>query len=252
MRKKIVAGNWKMNMGMNEGAALAKAINDHFTASPLRGKEVVLCTPFIHLGVVSALVTAGGISVGAQNCNDHKSGAFTGEISAAMISSTGASNVIIGHSERRSLYGEDDSLLAAKTKIALENGLRVIFCCGEILPEREQNLHFDVVKRQLELGLFILPEAEFKKCIIAYEPVWAIGTGVTASPAQAQEMHRFIREQVAKKFGPGVADDTTILYGGSCKASNAAELFANPDVDGGLIGGASLVSEEFCNIVKAL
>jgi len=252
MRKKIVAGNWKMNMGMNEGAVLATAINDHFTALPLTGKEVVLCTPFIHLGVVSALVTARGITVGAQNCNDHKSGAYTGEISAAMISSTGASNVIIGHSERRSLYGEDDSLLAAKTKIALENGLRVIFCCGELLPEREQNLHFEVVKRQLEQGLFILPEDEFKKCIIAYEPVWAIGTGVTASPAQAQEMHRFIREQVAKHYGSNVADDTTILYGGSCKASNAAELFANPDVDGGLIGGASLVSEEFCNIVKAL
>jgi len=252
MRKKIVAGNWKMNMGMNEGTALATAINDHYTASPLTGKEVVLCTPFIHLGVVAALVTARGLSVGAQNCNDHKSGAFTGEISAAMISSTGASNVIIGHSERRSLYGEDDSLLAAKTKIALENGLRVIFCCGEILPEREQNLHFDVVKRQLEKGLFILPEAEFRKCIIAYEPVWAIGTGVTASPAQAQEMHKFIREQVAKHYGPDIADDMTILYGGSCKASNAAELFANPDVDGGLIGGASLVSEEFCNIVKAL
>jgi triosephosphate isomerase len=169
-----------------------------------------------------------------------------------MIRSTGASNVIIGHSERRSYYGEDDSLLAAKTTVALENGLRVIFCCGEILPEREQNIHFDVVKRQLEQGLFILPEDEFKKCIIAYEPVWAIGTGVTASPAQAQEMHRFIREQVAKRYGNHVANETTILYGGSCKASNAAELFANPDVDGGLIGGASLVSEEFCNIVKAL
>jgi len=252
MRKKIVAGNWKMNMGMNEGTALGKAINDHFAASPLKDKEVVLCTPFIHLGLVSALLTTKGISVGAQNCNDHKSGAFTGEISAAMIRSTGATNVIIGHSERRSLYGEDDSLLATKTTMALENGLRVIFCCGEILPEREQNLHFDVVKRQLEKGLFILPVEEFKKCIIAYEPVWAIGTGVTASPAQAQEMHRFIREQVAKQYGTDVADETTILYGGSCKASNAAELFANPDVDGGLIGGASLVSEEFCNIVKAL
>jgi triosephosphate isomerase len=252
MRKKIVAGNWKMNMSMNEGTALAMAINDQFNASPLKEKEVVLCTPFIHLGAVAALVNARGLSVGAQNCNDHKSGAYTGEISAAMIRSTGASNVIIGHSERRSYYGEDDSLLAAKTTVALENGLRVIFCCGEILPEREQNIHFDVVKRQLEQGLFILPEDEFKKCIIAYEPVWAIGTGVTASPAQAQEMHRFIREQVAKRYGNHVANETTILYGGSCKASNAAELFANPDVDGGLIGGASLVSEEFCNIVKAL
>ena len=252
MRKKIVAGNWKMNMDMKEGAALATAINGHFNASPLKGKEVVLCTPFIHLGIVSALVNAPGVSVGAQNCNDHKSGAYTGEISAAMIRSTGAENVIIGHSERRSYYGENDSLLAAKTAEALRNGLRVIFCCGEILPEREHNIHFDVVKRQLEIGLFILSEDDFKKCVIAYEPVWAIGTGVTASPAQAQEMHRFIREQVAKHYGPDVAGDTTILYGGSCKASNAAELFANADVDGGLIGGASLVSEEFCNIVKAL
>jgi triosephosphate isomerase len=160
--------------------------------------------------------------------------------------------VIIGHSERRTYYGEDDTLLAAKTLEALRNGLRVIFCCGEVLAEREQQIHFTVVKRQLEKGLFTLPVDEFRKCVIAYEPVWAIGTGVTATPAQAQEMHGYIRGIVAGKYGPEVADDTTILYGGSCKASNAAELFGNTDVDGGLIGGASLVSEEFCNIVKAL
>jgi len=241
-----------MNMDLNEGIALATAINGHFQDHHLKDKEVILCTPFIHLSAVSRLISAQGLTAGAQNCNEHKSGAFTGETSAAMIKSTGASSVIIGHSERRTYYGEDDALLASKTLEALRNGLRVIFCCGEVLAEREQQVHFTVVKRQLEKGLFSLPVDEFRKCVIAYEPVWAIGTGVTASPAQAQEMHRYIRDIIAGKYGREVADDTTILYGGSCKASNAAELFANPDVDGGLIGGASLVSEEFCNIVKAL
>lgn len=252
MRKKIVAGNWKMNMELGEGVALATGLNKYFMAEPLKGREVIICTPFIHLGIVSALLNAPGLTVGAQNCNDHKSGAYTGEISAAMIRSTGASSVIIGHSERRSYYGEDDALLAAKTAEALRNGLMAIFCCGEVLSEREGGIHFEVVKRQLEKGLFILSEEDFRKCIIAYEPVWAIGTGVTASPAQAQEMHHFIRGLVNRRYGNDVAEETTILYGGSCKASNAAELFANPDVDGGLIGGASLVQEEFCKIVKAL
>jgi len=252
MRKKIVAGNWKMNMELSEGVALATAINSYFKDHPLNDKEVILCTPFIHLGTVSSLLTAKGLTAGAQNCNDHKSGAFTGEISAAMIRSTGAASVIIGHSERRSYYGEDDALLAAKTVEALRNGLRVIFCCGEVLPEREKNNHFEVVRRQLDKGLFTLPVEEFRKCVIAYEPVWAIGTGVTATPAQAQEMHHFIRDIIKKQYGHDVASDTTILYGGSCKASNAAELFANPDVDGGLIGGASLAKDEFCSIVNAL
>jgi triosephosphate isomerase len=252
MRKKIVAGNWKMNMELSEGVALATGINKYFISEPLKEKEVILCTPFIHLGIVSTLLNAPGVTTGAQNCSEHKSGAYTGEVSAAMIRSTGASSVIIGHSERRSYYHEDDLLLAAKTAEALRNSLQVIFCCGEVLSEREENNHFAIVKRQLEKGLFVLPEEEFRKCIIAYEPVWAIGTGVTATPAQAQEMHKFIRELVAGHYGKKVADDTTILYGGSCKASNAAELFANPDVDGGLIGGASLSREEFCNIVNAL
>jgi len=252
MRKKIVAGNWKMNMDLNEGVALAESLNNHFIANPLKDREVILCTPFIHLAPVSRILTAPGVGSGAQNCNDHKSGAYTGEVSAAMIKSTGAGSVIIGHSERRTYYGETDELLAEKTVEAMRNGLRVIFCCGEVLSEREGNIHFDVVRRQLEKGLFGLSEADFRRCIIAYEPVWAIGTGVTASPAQAQEMHAFIRELVEKRYGKDVAEDTTVLYGGSCKASNAAELFANPDVDGGLIGGASLVKEEFCSIVNAL
>jgi triosephosphate isomerase (TIM) len=252
MRKKIVAGNWKMNLELSEGVALATAINNYFKDHPLKDKEVILCTPFIHLGAVSPMLDAKGVSAGAQNCNDHKSGAFTGEISAAMIRSTGASSVIIGHSERRSYFGEDDALLAAKTAEALRNGLRVIFCCGEVLAEREKNNHFEVVKRQLDKGLFTLTIEDFRKCVIAYEPVWAIGTGVTATPAQAQEMHHFIREIIKNHYGQEAASDTTILYGGSCKASNAAELFANPDVDGGLIGGASLAKDEFCSIVNAL
>lgn len=253
MRKKIVAGNWKMNMGLSEGVALANEINNHFLANPLpNNKEVILCTPFIHLNAVSSLLSASGLSTGAQNCSDHKSGAYTGEVSAAMIRSTGATDVILGHSERRTYYGEDDALLASKTTEALRNGLRVIFCCGEVLAEREKGIHFDVVKKQLEKGLFMLDTDDFRKCVIAYEPVWAIGTGVTASPAQAQEMHHIIRSAVAKHYGQETAGNTTILYGGSCKASNAAELFANPDVDGGLIGGASLVREEFCSIVNAL
>ena len=252
MRKKIVAGNWKMNMDLSEGIALATDINKQYKATPLEGKEVIICPPFIHLAMVSCMVNAPGLSAGAQNCNDHKSGAYTGEISASMIRSTGATNVIIGHSERRTYYGEGDTLLAAKTAEALKNDLRVIFCCGEVLAEREKNNHFSVVQSQLENGLFVLPEEDFRKCIIAYEPVWAIGTGVTASPDQAQEMHHFIRDIVRKKYGSEVAEDTTILYGGSCKASNAAELFSKPDVDGGLIGGASLVKEEFCSIVSAL
>ncbi len=252
MRKKIVAGNWKMNMDMNEGVALAIAINNQFIATPLKDKEVILCTPFIHLNTVCSVIKASGVSVGAQNCNDHKSGAYTGEVSASMIRSTGAASVIIGHSERRTYYGEGDSLLASKTAEALRNNLRVIFCCGEILPEREKNIHFDVVKRQLEEGLFVLSEEDFRKCVIAYEPVWAIGTGVTATPAQAQEMHHFIRSLVEKHYNKTVASETTILYGGSCKASNAAELFTNADVDGGLIGGASLQKDEFCSIIDAL
>jgi triosephosphate isomerase (TIM) len=252
MRKKIVAGNWKMNMDYNEGIELASGINSYFIENPLNVNEVILCTPFIHLHGVASLLKARNVSAGAQNCNDHKSGAYTGEVSAAMIKSTGASYIIIGHSERRTIYKEDDALLATKTNEALRNELKVIFCCGEVLAEREKNIHFDIVKRQLDSGVFTLTEEDFQNIVIAYEPVWAIGTGVTATPAQAQEMHHYIRSLIEKRYGKKVAENTTILYGGSCKASNAEELFANPDVDGGLIGGASLTKDEFCKIVKAL
>ncbi|NMC41964.1 MAG: triose-phosphate isomerase [Bacteroidales bacterium] len=251
MRKKIVAGNWKMNMDYSQGLTLAEGIRDYFTNKP-PVCEVVICSPFIHLASLQNLLKGSMIKYGAQNCHQEESGAYTGEISAAMIKSTGATYVIIGHSERRTYFGEDDSILNRKTRTALANGLKVIFCCGEVLAEREKEIHFEVVKRQLTDGLFNLTEEQMKNIVIAYEPVWAIGTGLTASPGQAQEMHRFIRENLAGRYGNKIAGDTTILYGGSCKASNAAELFSMPDVDGGLIGGASLKKDEFCAIAEAV
>jgi len=252
MRKKIVAGNWKMNMSLSEGLTLAGSINKYFLDHPSKRAEAVLCTPFIHLAGVSEILKNSKVTLGAQNCASEPSGAFTGEVSGDMIKSTGAQYVIIGHSERRTYYNEDDKLLNKKTILALKSGLTVIFCCGEVLREREQNIYFQVVKNQINVGLFNLSEGDFKKIVIAYEPVWAIGTGLTASPEQAQEMHSFIRNLIKEKFGKEIADQTTILYGGSCKPSNAAEIFAMPDVDGGLIGGASLKKEDFCAIVDAV
>jgi triosephosphate isomerase (TIM) len=252
MRKKIVAGNWKMNLTLREGYELAKSIRSLIENESQALPEVILCTPFTHLKGVADILEGSGIGTGSQNCSAEPSGAFTGEISVSMIKSTGALWTLVGHSERRTLYGENDFLLLKKTNAALDAGLGVIFCCGEILAERESKVHFDTVRKQLNDGLFSLPAERFGKTVIAYEPVWAIGTGVTASPQQAQEMHAFIREIVAGKYGSATADDTTILYGGSCKASNAAELFGNSDVDGGLIGGASLKADEFFGIIKAL
>jgi triosephosphate isomerase len=251
MRKKIVAGNWKMNMTLPEGVALAGSIDKYFKDHPSGKAEAVLCTPYIHLAAISELLKKSKVSLGAQNCASEASGAYTGEVSCEMIKSTGAQYVIIGHSERRTYYNEDDMLLYKKTLLALKSGLTVIFCCGEVLKEREQNIYFKVVKKQLEVGLFNLSEEDFRKIVIAYEPVWAIGTGLNASPEQAQEIHGYIRKLISAKYGKEVADQTTILYGGSCKPSNAAELFAMPDVDGGLIGGASLKKEDFCAIVEA-
>jgi triosephosphate isomerase (TIM) len=250
MRKKIVAGNWKMNLGLKDGLALAVAIKSYMAEHPSKA-EVVICTPFIHLASVAEALKGSKTEVGAQNCSSEASGAFTGEISAEMIKGTGADFVIIGHSERRTYYHEDDALLYKKTVLALKNNLRVIFCCGEVLSEREKQIHFDVVKKQLNDGLFNLSPEDFKNIIIAYEPVWAIGTGLTASPQQAQEMHNYIRGLIKNKYN-AIADDTSILYGGSCKPSNAAEIFAMHDVDGGLIGGASLKKEDFCGIINAI
>jgi triosephosphate isomerase len=248
MRKKIVAGNWKMNKTLQEGVELAKTINRQIEDS---GVVVILCTPFIHLTEVSQVITKDSLYVGAQNCASETSGAFTGEVSVDMIRSTGAEYVIIGHSERRSYFHEDDALLNKKVKLALAAELVPIFCCGEVLAERQAGNHMKVVKTQIEKGLFDLSPADFGKVVIAYEPVWAIGTGVNATSGQAQEMHKVIRELVAEKYGNQVADNTSILYGGSCKPSNAKELFANPDVDGGLIGGASLNTADFMGIVSA-
>jgi triosephosphate isomerase (TIM) len=251
MRKKIVAGNWKMNLNLKEGIELANSVQNYFEGKKSVKAEVVLCPPFIHLASLCERSGKSQVKIGAQNCASEASGAYTGEVSAAMIKSTGAEYVIIGHSERRTYYKETDSLLNKKTVLALKNNLKVIFCCGEVLAEREAGIHFDVVKGQLENGIFNLDVKDFANIIIAYEPVWAIGTGVTASPEQAQEMHKFIRSQVEKKLGKQIAENTTILYGGSCKPSNAKELFSKPDVDGGLIGGAALSKEDFCGIIES-
>lgn len=248
MRKKIVAGNWKMNKTLNEGTELAKAINNQMVDKDV---TVVLCTPYIHLTEVRKVISKKQLFLGAQNCASEKAGAYTGEISVDMIKSTGAEYVIIGHSERRSYYNEDDALLNKKVKLALEAGLIPIFCCGEVLSERQSGIHMKVVNSQIEKGLFDLTPDQFSKVVIAYEPVWAIGTGVNATAEQAQEMHKAIRDLIEKKYGKEAANNTSILYGGSCKPSNAAELFSNPDVDGGLIGGASLTTADFMGIIAA-
>jgi triosephosphate isomerase len=252
MRKKIVAGNWKMNMSLEEGIRFAKSVDQYFREKPSRKAEVILCAPFIHLPGVAEIMKNGEVALGAQNCASEASGAYTGEVSAFMVKSTGAEYVIIGHSERRTYYQEDDRLLNKKTVLAINSGLKVIFCCGEVKAEREEKKHFIIVKRQLDEGLFTLPADEMKNIVIAYEPVWAIGTGLTATPDQAQEMHQYIRKLVKEKYGNECAENMTILYGGSCKPSNAAEIFSKPDVDGGLIGGASLKKEDFVAIVEAV
>jgi len=247
-RKKIVAGNWKMNTTLQEGINLAKEVN---LKADKKDVVVVLCTPFIHLTEVKKIISKPGIFLGAQNCSDKESGAYTGEVSASMVKSTGATYVILGHSERRAYYGETNELLSVKVGMALNNNLTPIFCVGEVLEEREAGKHMSVVREQLEKGLFSLTPQDFSKIVIAYEPVWAIGTGKTATPQQAQEMHKIIRDSIRNKYGNASAEECSILYGGSCKPSNAAELFANPDVDGGLIGGAALKAEDFLGIVNA-
>jgi len=251
MRKKIVAGNWKMNMDYEEGLSLFSEVVNMIHDEVTGKQHVVVCSPFIHLHSLAQLAKSNTkVSIGAQNAHQAESGAYTGETSAKMIHSTGAEYVILGHSERRQYFGESNDLLAKKTDTALKNSLKPIFCIGETLQEREANTYFDVIKTQLAEGLYHLDAAQFALIVIAYEPVWAIGTGVTASSAQAQEIHAFIRKEIAAKYGQEVADNTTILYGGSCNAKNAPELFAQPDIDGGLIGGASLKSRDFTDIAK--
>ena len=250
MRKKIVAGNWKMNMNLQDGIALAKELNETLKADkPNCG--VVICTPFIHLASIAQFLDQDIIGLGAENCADKEKGAFTGEVSAEMVKSTGAQYVILGHSERREYYKETPEILKEKVLLAQKNGLKVIFCIGESLAEREAGKQNEVVKAELEGSVFNLSEEDFRKIVIAYEPIWAIGTGKTATAEQAEDIHAYIRSIIAEKYGNAVAEDTTILYGGSCKASNAPELFAKPDIDGGLIGGASLKCADFKGIIDA-
>ncbi|MFM6975223.1 MAG: triose-phosphate isomerase [Sphingobacteriaceae bacterium] len=251
MRKKIIAGNWKMNQDFTAGTALFSEIVTMVQDEVRGNQQVIVCPPFIHLNALAQLSkNAPQVSVGAQNCHQAEAGAYTGEISASMIQSVGAQYVILGHSERRQYFGETDELLAEKVNTVLENNLTPIFCIGETLGERESGKYMEVIASQLNQGIFHLSATKFKNVVLAYEPVWAIGTGLTASPAQAQEVHAFIRKTIAEKYDAAVADETSILYGGSCNPKNAAELFAQADIDGGLIGGASLKSRDFVDIVK--
>lgn len=250
MRRNIVAGNWKMNKTLPEGIALAKEIADAISGKNLKC-DIIVGVPFVHLASVSELLKGSIIQVSAENCADKASGAYTGEVSAAMVASTGATYCIIGHSERRTYYGETHEILKQKVALALENSLRPIFCIGETKDEREAGNQNAVVKAQLEGSVFNLTPDEFKQIVIAYEPVWAIGTGLTATSEQAQEMHSFIRSLINEKYGDTIANDTTILYGGSCNPTNAKELFSKPDVDGGLIGGASLKADDFVAIIES-
>ncbi|MDR0538220.1 MAG: triose-phosphate isomerase [Tannerellaceae bacterium] len=250
MRKNIIAGNWKMNTTLPEGLALAKGLEE-----ALKGKtpkcDVIIGVPATHLASIATAIDSSRIGIAAQNCADKEKGAFTGETSAAMIASTGAKYVILGHSERRQYYHETAQTLKTKVNLAISNGLTPIFCIGEVLEERESGRHFAVVDEQVKESLFELSAEDFSKLVIAYEPVWAIGTGKTATADEAQEIHAHIRKTIAGKYGQEIAENCTILYGGSMNAENAKSLVAKPDVDGGLIGGASLSVEKFLPIIES-
>jgi len=251
MRKKIVAGNWKCNTLVSEGVELAKKVSDLILSKGAKDVDVVLGVPFTHLTGIAGVVDAKRIGVSSQNCAAEPKGAFTGEVSAAMVKSTGATYVILGHSERREYYNETSAILNKKVALAFEQGLTPIYCCGEPLAIREAGTQNQYVKKQLDETIFLLPKDKFLKIIVAYEPIWAIGTGKTATSQQAQEMLAYIRSLIAEKYGKEVAEEISILYGGSCNAGNAKELFGQPDIDGGLIGGASLKAEEFLTIINS-
>ncbi len=252
MRQKIVAGNWKMNLEYNEGLTIFSEVINMVNDEVMGNQTAIVCCPYTYLYSLSQLVKGHAkISVGAQNCHQEEAGAFTGEISAKMIRSVGVQYVILGHSERRQYFGETNELLAKKADVVLGNSLKPIFCIGETLEERESDHYFEVIKTQLKEGIFHLSNEQFAQVVIAYEPVWAIGTGKTASAEQAQEIHAFIRNEIADNYNQEIADGTSILYGGSCNTKNANELFSQPDIDGGLIGGASLKSRDFVDIIKA-
>lgn len=251
MARKIVAGNWKLNKNVEESQALASELVALANSEAPSDVEIVVCPPTVNIYPVSQKTSGSAVKVGAQNCYSKESGAFTGELAPSMAKSAGAEYIVLGHSERREYFAEGDAFLADKVKAVLAAGLTPIFCCGETLGQREEGIHFDFVKGQLTNSLFDLSAEDFGKVVIAYEPIWAIGTGVTASSEQAQEMHKVLRDHLATKYGQGVADATPLLYGGSCKPSNAQELFACADVDGGLIGGASLQARDFIDIIKS-
>jgi triosephosphate isomerase (TIM) len=251
MRKKIVAGNWKMNKNLEEALKLATEVVNMVKDEVRNDAQIVVCPPYISLYSISKILDGKNMSLGAQNCHGKLSGAYTGEVSVEMLKSVGVKYVIIGHSERREYFKETNGELAEKINISLKTGLTPIFCCGETLAQREKGIHIDFVNSQLTESLFHLSEEEFLKIAIAYEPIWAIGTGVTATTAQAQEMHEKIRNHIASKYGKKVSESISILYGGSCKPDNAKELFSCKDVDGGLIGGASLKARDFVDIIKS-
>jgi len=252
MRKHIIAGNWKMNTELGEALALFTEVKtmakDELDLSQV---DIIVFPPFTYLFSLKQLNDT-ALLIGAQNVSWEDKGAFTGEVSARMLRSVGATHVILGHSERRQVFGEDNSMLIKKINVALENSLTPVFCVGETAVEREAGKQVDVIRKQLKDGLFHLEAESFKKLILAYEPVWAIGTGLTASPGQAQEIHAAIRSFISGHFNDALARDLTILYGGSCNTKNAAELFGEPDIDGGLIGGASLKARDFIDIAKTL
>ena len=252
MRKKIVAGNWKMNNDKKATNKLIKGIKKSIKRVSLKNTRVIVAPTFVNLSSALKKAKKSNLEVVAQNMHQAKSGAFTGEISAEMLKSIGIKTVILGHSERRTHFGETDTILAEKVNAVLENGLETIFCFGELLEDRKSENHFSVVESQLKNGLFHLEASAFKSIVLAYEPVWAIGTGETASPEQAQEMHAFIRSIIEKKYNKEVSENISILYGGSVKPANAEEIFSKPDVDGGLIGGAALKVEDFTAIIKAI
>ncbi len=253
MRKKIVAGNWKMNNNYQQGLELVSEIKAMLADEVTTSTTVVIAPSFTHIYSVAQMVKGtANLHVASQNCASEEKGAFTGEVSVEMLQSVGTEYVIIGHSERRAYFHETSALLAKKVDLALSKQLIPIFCFGEVLEERNSGRHFDVVSQQISESLFHLTAATIAGVVLAYEPVWAIGTGVTATTDQAQEMHAYIRQVLTTKYGKETADSITILYGGSCNAKNAQELFSQPDVDGGLIGGASLKSRDFIDIVKSM
>lgn len=252
MRKKIVAGNWKMNLNLEEGVSLFSEVQEMVKDELTGNQEVIVCAPYIHLNSLAKLKSKENkaLFIGAQNLHQEKSGAYTGEISGAQLKTVGVEYVIVGHSERRAYFGETNEQLAKKVDAALENGLLPIYCFGEQKEEREDGSYFKVIEAQVMEALFHLDTSDFAQVVLAYEPVWAIGTGLTASPEQAQEVHAHVREVISNHYGEDVADSVTILYGGSCNPGNAQALFSQKDIDGGLIGGASLKSRDFIDIAK--